>query len=312
MPVSAMFLRQQLEQVQNIVIEQDFPERLMASGQLVPISTELNPGAETYSYKIMTAVGEAAILANGSDDIPIVSAFVEKRVGEIRTIVDGYEYTEEDVEAAQFAQMPLDSTLATIAREVMEAKLDQLGFDGDSQFNLLGFLNQPNVPTGTVAADGAQNGATNSTLWVNKTPEQVYRDLRAFAASPRAATNGVESYDIIGLPQAQFDLILGTPYPTINAGNSTIYSFFMAAQKATPSGIQAIVPIPYLAGKGAGATDLMVGWRKRDNKIKLHIPLDFTQKPVQMHNFSYRIPCRMRTGGVQLVKPLSVGYRAGI
>lgn len=312
MPVSAMFLRQQLEQVQTIVVEQDFPERLMSSGELVPISTELNPGAETYSYRIMTAVGEAAILANGSDDIPIVSAFVEKRVGEIKTIVDAYEYTEEDIEAAQFANMPLDSTLAVIAREVMEAKADQLGYDGDSNFNLLGFLNQPNVPSGTVTADGNQNGATNDTKWVNKTADQVYRDLRAFAASPRSATNGVESFDIIGLPQAQFDLILGTPYPTSNAGNSTIYSFFMNAQRATPSGVQSIVPIPYLAGKGAGGSDLMVGWRKRDNKLKLHIPLDFTQKAVQMINFVYRIPCRMRTGGVQLVKPLSMGYRSGV
>ena len=312
MPVNALFLRQQLEQVQNLVIEQDFPERIAISGDWIPVSNELNPGAETYSYKIMTAVGEAAILANGSDDIPIVSAYMEKRVGEIKTIVNGYNYTVEDVEAAQFAQMNLDSTLAVNAREIMEAKADQLAFDGDSAYNLLGILNQPNVPTGTVPADGNQNGGVNSTLWMNKLSSQIYRDLSNFARSPRTATNGVEFFDTISVPEDQYNILAETPYPDANAGNSTILSFYLATQKANPKGVRRVLSVPYLVGKGTGGTGLMVGTRKSESKLKLHIPLDFTQQPVQVINFEYRVPCRMRTGGIQLVKPLSMSYRAGI
>ena len=308
MAVNALFLRQQLEYVQNTVVEQDFPERLVISGDLIPVSSELPAGAETYSYKIMTAVGEAAILANGADDIPIVSAFAEKRVGEIKTIVDGYEYTTEDIEAAQFANMNLDSAMGTIAREIMEAKADTIGYDGDSAHNLLGLLNHPNVPSGTVLADGTGS----ATAWSTKTAAQIYRDLSSFGRSPRSATNGVEYFDTICLPESQYDLIAETPYPDTSTTNETILSFYLKTQAVNPKGVKRILAVPYLAGKGAGGTDLMVGLRKMEAKIKYHIPMDFVQEAVQLRNFSYRVPCRMRIGGVQLVKPLSMGYRSGI
>ena len=76
-----MFLRRQLEYIQSIVVEEDFPEKIMASGRGVPISTELPAGAETYTYRIYTMVGEAAILANGADDIPLVDGYFEERTG---------------------------------------------------------------------------------------------------------------------------------------------------------------------------------------------------------------------------------------
>lgn len=312
MAVNTLFLRQQLEQVQNVVVTQDFPERMATGGDWLPISNELNPGAETYSYRIMTAVGEAAILANGADDIPLVSAYVEKRVGEVHTIVNGYEYTVEDIEAAQFANMALDSTLATNAREIMEAKADQICFEGDPDYNLLGILNQPNVPNGTVLADGNENGGTNSTQWQHKTAAQIYRDLSQFGSSPRSATNGVEFFDTISVPEGQYNILAETPYPTGSAAGETILSFYLKTQAANPKGVRRVLSVPYLAGKGAGGSDLMVGSRKNPSKLKIHIPLEFTTQAVQLHNFNYRVPCRMRTGGAQLIKPLAMGYRSGI
>lgn len=312
MPVNPLFLRQQLEYVQNTVVEQDFPERLIISGDFIPVSYELPAGAETYSYRIMTAVGEAAILANGADDIPLVSAFVEKRTGEIKTIVDAYSYTVEDIEAAQFANMNLDASMGTIAREVMEAKADQLGYDGDSNHNLLGLLNHPNVPSGTVLADGNSNGGTNSTRWIHKTASQIYRDLSSFGRSPRTATNGVEFFDTIALPEDQYNIIAETPYPDTSTGNTTILSFFLQTQSANPKGVKRILSVPYLAGKGAGGTDLMIGLRKQESKVKFHMVMDFSQEAVQVRNFNYVVPCRMRTGSVQVTKPMALGYRSGI
>jgi hypothetical protein len=312
MPVSPLFLRQQLEYVQNTVVEQDFPERIVVSGELVPVSSELPAAAETYSYRIMTAVGEAAILANGAEDIPMVTAFVEKRTGEIKTIVDGYEYTIEDIEAAEFANMNLDTSMAVIAREVMEAKADQLGYDGDSSHNLLGLLNHPNVPSGTVAADGNQNGGTNSTRWIHKTAAQIYRDLSQFGRSARTATNGVEFFDTIALPEDQYNILAETPYPDTSTGNTTILSFYLDTQSKNPKGVRRIMSVPYLTGKGAGSTDLMLGLRKQESKIKYHIPMDFTQEAPQQRDLKIRVVCRMRTGGAQLIKPMSMGYRSGI
>lgn len=306
--VSNLFIQRQLNYVQQEVIKQDFPEYMMTSGAFLPISTELPAGAQTYTYKILTFVGEAAILANSADDIPLVNAYAEERMGRIKTIVDGYEYTIEDMEAAALTSMNIDAEMAVGARQVAESKFDKLGYEGDSNFNLLGLLNHPNVPSYTVLNDGTGS----ATAWSTKTADKVYRDLREFASETRTATNGVEMPEAIAMPQEQFDLIAGTPYPSSTSASETILSFFLKTQAAQPGGIQSVFPAPYLAGKGANGTDIMVSFRKRPDKVRLHMPLDFEMQPVQIRNFCYRVPCRMKTGGVQVMKPLSIRYASGI
>lgn len=306
--VSNLFIQRQLNYVQAAVVEQDFPEMLMASGSFLPISTEVPAGAQTYSYKLLTFIGSAAILGNGADDLPLVNAYAEERIGRVRTLANAYEYTVEDMEAAQFAGTNVDSQMAIGAREVMEREFDLLGYEGNSNFNLLGLLNHPNVPSYTVPNDGTGS----ATAWSTKTPELIYRDLRDFVSETRIATNGVETPEAIAMPQEQFDIIVGTPYPANSSSGETILSFFLKTQRATPSGVQSVFPAPFLAGKGAGGTDIMVSYRKRPDKIKLHMPLDFEMLPVQTTNMNYRVPCRMRTGGVQVTKPLSIRYASGI
>lgn len=312
MPADTLFLQQQLEYVQNTVVKQDFPEMLMASGTAIDISKEIPVGAETYSYQILTFVGEALILANGADDIPMINAYAEKRIGEIKTLVDGYSYTVEDIEHAQFAGINLNAQFAIGAREILERKFDILGYTGDSRYNLLGFVNHPNVPSSTVTNDGNQNGGSNSTRWRHKTADQIYRDLSNFATSMRIATNGAYSMEAIALPEEEFGIINNTPYPANSSAGKTILSFFLETQRQTPAGVQSVYPMAYLAGQGAGGTDMMVGYQKRADRLVLHMPLDFTQQPVQMTNLSYKVPCRMKTGGVQVTKPLSMRYAIGI
>jgi hypothetical protein len=312
MPVNGLFLRQQLEHVQNDVVTQDFPEMLMASGAAVDISDELPSGAETYSYKILTVLGEAKILANGATDIPLVNAFAEKRTGFIRTIANAYAYTLEDLEGADFAGMNLDSSMAIAAREVIERKLDVLGYEGDAENNLLGMINFPNVPVWTSPNNGNSNGGTSSTEWQHKTNEQVYDDLRNFAAATRVATNGAYNPMVIALPQDQFERIVGSPFPNNSASGETILSFFLKTQRATPAGVQTVIPMPYLQGKGTGGVDMMVSYIKRPDLVKFHVPLDFEQRPNPERDFSFRVPCRMRTGGIEVRKPLSMRYGEGI
>lgn len=299
-----LFVQRQLNYVQNVVVEMDFPEKLMASGTLLPVSTELPAGAQSYTYKLLTYMGSAAILANGADDIPMINAFAEERVGRIRTLVDGYEYSIEDMEAAEFAGMNLDTAMAVGARDILEARFDVLAYTGDADFNLLGLLNYPSTLAYAVVNDGGSNGGTNSTQWIHKTPAQIFRDLRAFAANMRVQTNGVESMEVILLPQNQFEIAAATPFPDGGA-TTTVLSFFLQTQQAQLNAVTSVIPVPYL-------TNQMIGYRRREDKVRLHMPLDFTQEPVQVKNFVYRVPCRIKTGGVQVMKPFSISTGTGI
>lgn len=301
-----LFERNALEHIQNLVVEQDFPERMMASGRLVPIDSSLPAWVESYVYKILTKVGSAKILANGANDLPEVSAYLEERTGYIRTIANQYSYTYQEMEQARTANVPLDSTLAITAREVMEQELDNVAWNGASEHNLQGFISHPNVPSYTIPNDGTGT----STLWSTKTAAQIYRDLTNFAKETRTATKYVEMPEIILISSEHFDTLVETEYP-VQTGK-TILSFFLENQRQFSGGVRQVIPVPYLSGKGAGTTGMMISFRPRADKIRFHVPQDFMSLPPERKGLDYLTPNMMRTGGIQLLKPFSMRYAEGL
>lgn len=303
---NSLFLQNQLEFIQSQIVKQDFPDRMIANGTLLPTAREIPDGAETYSYKILTAFGSAKVLATGAEDLPSVGAGVEKRTGFVRTIANQFEITYDELQAAEYAGVNVSAEMGIIAYEVMMQEIDALGYLGDSNHNLLGMLGHPNVPSTTAPNDGTGSATT----FASKTAAQIYRDLRNFVTSVRNATNMVESPDTMLLPVAQFDLIAQEPFPS--GTSSTILSFFLENQRKYPGGVQQVLPVPYIDGRGPAGADIAILLSRREQKIKFHIPRDFTTLETQARGMKFVTPCNMRCGGVQLIKPLSMAYLSGI
>lgn len=308
MPVAqnySFFVSEQLRYIRREVLEQQYPEYLMADGRLVPISDEIPAGASSYTYYIRTLVGEAKIIANPADDLPTADVFSEPRTGQIFEIGDSYRYSDSDLEHAQFSGQNLTTAKAMAAKQAMMIKLDKIGYIGDSLYNLLGLHNQPNVPTASMMADGVGG----STLWINKTPTQVLRDLRDFTSLIPISTNLVESADTLLLPPQHYWYLAQT-YKDSNS-NITLLEAFLRPQQIS-GGIANVQPVPYLAGAGPNGANMMIAYRRREDKLKFHIPMPFTPKAPQEINLHYRVPCRMKTGGVEVTFPLAMVYGYGI
>lgn len=310
MPQNSIFLENQLEHLRNEVIKQDFPDLQMSSGALVPITNNVDYRAEVFPFTLFTAVGEAKILANGGTDVPLINAYVQKKMGIIRTLVDGYEITLEDLEAAEFAGMNISSEMAIMARRVIEEGIDRIGYMGAPENGLLGITTLPNVVRETAPNNGNANGGTNSTLWEHKTPEQIYLELVDFLTRMRQATKGIEQPDTLLLPQAQYDRIAAVVYPA-NTDN-TLLNFFLTTQRASATGVKNIVPVQMLEGLGTGGADMMIAYKRDPQKLRYEIPLDFEQRPPEMVSFSTRVVCRSRLAGLINLKPMSVRFYEGI
>jgi len=307
---NSIFFRDQLEYVMNLVVKEEFPDLMMSNGMLVPITNQVDYRAETFSYTLMTAVGEAKILSNGAQDVPLVNNYVQKKMGIIRTLVDGYEITLEDLEAAQYAGVNISAELAITARRVIEEGLDRLGYVGAAENGLLGLFNLPNVTRETAPNNGNSNGGTNSTRWIHKTADQLYLEITSFLTRMRQATRSIEKPEILLIPQAQYDRISELVFPA-NTDN-TLLKFILETQRANPSGIKEILPCEMLSGAGTGGSDLMIAYQKNVNKIRYEIPLDFEQRPPQEVTFSNRVVCRARTGGIVPLKFMSIRMYEGL
>ena len=156
-----------------------------------------------------------------------------------------------------------------------------------------GIVNDPNVPVTTAAAVGSQNGATNSTLWVNKTPQQVAADVFALLNAQWAYVQYAPDAMInhIGLSPAKWQYLAGMNM-AINgtAIAQTLLQFIeqnnAAAQQGRPV---KIVPMRQCIGAGTGGTDRMVGYVNDEAKLVMPITVPMTQ--------AMAVPNILNTGG---------------
>jgi hypothetical protein len=303
---STYFVENQLNRVKNLVIEQEFPEYLIPSGGLIDVSDAYGPGVDTFSFDVLTKVGQSAILANGAEDIPMINVHTERRYGKFYTIANGYSYTLQDMNHAEYAGINLNAQMAIASREVMEAKADEIGFFGETGYDLQGFVDYPGVPSETAPQDN--NGDTE---WSKKTPAEIYNDLRKPASDMRSATTGKYSPAIYALPQEQFDLINETPYPD-SQGDETILSFFLKTQRQTPQGVQEVIPAPRLKGAFTGGVDGLIAFTPRPDRQEFVIGEDYTQEAPQLSGLTYRIFAHMRVGGTVIYRPYAVRQLTGI
>jgi len=303
---STFFVENQLSRVRDFVVEQQFPEYLIPSGGMINVSGAYGPGVDTFSFDTLTKVGQSAILANGAEDIPMVNVYTERRYGKFYTIANGYSYTIQDMNHAEYAGVNLNAQMAVASREIMEAKADEIGFFGEKGYDLQGLVDYPGVPSET-----APNGGSGNTEWSTKTPAEIYEDLRKPAADMRAATMGKYSPDTYAMPQEQFDLINETPYPD-NQGSETILSFFLKTQRQTPQGVQEVIPAPRLKGAFAGGVDGLIAFTMRPDRQEFVMGEDYTQEAPQLDGLTYKVFAHMRVGGVVVYRPYAVRQLTGI
>lgn len=296
------FFQRELEHIIARVFEVDYPE--LKAKQLIPITSEAGPGAETIVYRQFDKIGMAKIIANYADDLPNVSATGAEFVRKIKSLGDAYGYSIQDIRAAMHAGRPLTSRLAMIAREAIEQLENRIAWFGDADHGLYGLFNHPNVPNDEVEDDGGVG--VDETEWTSKTPAQILRDLNAAFQSVIDLTLGIEVPNTLLLPVAQHGLIATT---RLDSGtDTTILEYF---RRVRPE-ITTIEWVNELAGAGTGTSDMGVFYRRDPNRLELHIPAPFTQEAPQQQNLAFTVPCHSRIGGVTIYKPLSVVKFYGI
>lgn len=274
----------------------------MKSFFLIPISTEAGPGAESITYQSFNSTGMAKVISSFADDLPRADVRGQEFTQTVKSIGCSYGYTLQDIRAAQMAGRSLTDRQSRAARLAHDQKVNRLAWFGDDLYNLPGFLNNPNVPAAPVPADGTGN----TTEWINKTPDQILRDLNLIANTVAQTTKGVESPDTMLLPIAQYTLIASTPRSANS--DTTILEYFIQNNPF----IKNVELVPELTGAGPMGEDIMMAYRKSPDKVTMEIPMAYTQHPPQERVLEFVIPCESRYGGIIFYYPLSANIGEGI
>jgi hypothetical protein len=270
--------------------------------QLIPISGEGGPGANTITYRQFDSKGIAMVVNNYATDFPNVEVTGLEFSQAVKSVGNSYVYNVQEIRTADMAGIPLDAMRARAARDAMTQKLNKLAWFGEAASGLKGLVYHPNV---TKAAATTGN-------WAAATNDQILADVNNAIQGPNTLTKGVEMVDTVLLSNAKYAKLATTPYST------TVPTFLLDILKAGNPGVlfervAELADLPTNPRTGATATtQVMITYRRDPMKLFFSMPLSFEQMPPEANGMNWTILCHARTAGIIIPYPLSVQVTDGI
>lgn len=294
-----IFFERELEKIKSKTYDKKYPE--LKIRKLVPVNSDVDPGADTITYWQYDSVGMAKIVESYAKDFPRVDVRKKQFSSIVHSLGASYGYSIQEIRKARMAGTPLEQRRANTARKAVMQAEDEFGAKGDAKSGLNGLFTNPNTTEYVLP-----NGAGGFKTFVSKTPDEILADLNGMVNTPVDITNGVETIDTLLMPIAQYTLISSTARSANS--DTTILQYFM---RNNPF-IQNVDHYYKLKGLGAGATDRMFGYRRDPDVMTLEIPQDFEQFAPQEDGMEFVVYCHERFGGVIIYYPLATIFADGI
>lgn len=305
---ASVFFARELDYVKSQSYDVEYPE--FTALKLFPMSSEVDPGAETITYYSYDKVGLAKIVSNYATDLPRADVKGKPTTAIIKSIGDSYGYSIQEMRASRMAGKSLDTRKAEAARYQIDYLNNKIAWNGDAETGLKGVLSTDNdVPRYIIA-----NGASGKTTWADKTADEILADITGMMKQMATVTKKVEKADTLALPS---DAYIEIANKRIDGTATTVLKYIL---DNIPD-LKEIVSCPELDADSvetnpyAAETDgqsAAVLFKNDARKLSIENPLPFMQYPVQTQGLEVVVPCEARTAGAIIYYPMSLLIAVGI
>jgi hypothetical protein len=269
--------------------------------KFIPVSSEMPQGATNFVWRSYKNFGLAKMWSDYGTDIPRVDIGGTEYSVTVKEIVSSFAYNIFEVRRAIYGNLPLEQRKASAARTAIERKIDNLAWNGDSVYNIKGFIKYTGTTEYTVPATGT--GTTKT--WSTKTADQILTDLNGIKNAVYIGTNGIEEINTIIIPMAQMDLIKNMQKSA--ASDTTVYEFFTRNNPGIT-----IETTRRVDGAGTGGIDMMIGYKKSPEVLRFELPLAYEQFPPQLSGVEYTVVAHASVVGCIVYYPLAISWCEGI
>lgn len=280
---------------------------------------KLRPGItmsnESTSF-IRSAFAAAGTLQNSQGNMPWISAETtaipgvsvngEKIVLPLRLLAREISFTSVELDRSQLTGQPIDTQKSDALNVLYQMNTDQMVYIGSSDVGATGLINDSNVIVSNVAA-----GVSGSTLWVNKTPDEILADVNAEIAAVWLTAAYAVCPGKLLLPPAQFSYIASQKVSS--AGNVSILKFL----KENSISLQVngkeldIQPVKWLTGAGVDGADRMVAYTNSEDRVRFPM-VPIRRETAYYQGIRFTAPYLWAFGEMEWVYPETGGYADGI
>lgn len=297
--VQSVFFARQLEEIDG----QIYNVKYGALEALELVSPKpLNIGAESYTYRAFDGKAVAKMTSNYANGSPRADVNGVEETSLVRSIRASFGYNFQEIRAAEMAKLPLDSMRAEMCRRSINEKLNSVALLGDAEHSLIGLFNQPSTTTFTVPADGTGSSA----LWINKSPDQILRDMFSTVDKVPETTAEIEKPKRLLMPYTSLRLI-NSKRMGAGDGTLTVLKFFQTQRPDIEVRGALLLDLA-----GAGSTKRLMAYDPSRINLEWLLPIPFESFPPVLQGMEYVVECHARCGGVICRYPLSICYADGV
>lgn len=286
-----MMFSRQLEYIETQLFEVKYPQGHAI--EIIPLKTNIDPGATKYTYRAKDYVGAAKRISNFATDFPRVDMQGKEVEHKLQNYGASYGFDLQQLRSAQFAKFQLESNLNTAAREVVMRKLDENLWFGDTEIGVYGFANSTLVsPTAVITG-----------AWSAATADEILDDAQKLINAASAASNGVENTNAVAFPVSLWNIIskkfMGAAAPGV-----TVLEML---KKANP-GVAFYNSYRLELADAAGTGPRIVAFTASETHVFGLVPTEFEVLPAVDQGGQFEVKCMGRFGGVATPYPAALNY----
>jgi hypothetical protein len=293
----------------------------------IDLREDVSIADEVTSFTISTyasagSLGTGAGIGNGKSWIgrqtnQIVGQAVDigKIAHPLRPWGEEIKFTVFELESSAKMGRPIDQQKYAALQLKHQMDIDEQVYIGDLTTGDTGLLNNSLV---TNISNFPDTGTGSSSLWANKTPDQILADVNEAITSVWTASAYAQMPDRILIPPVQFGLIATAKVS--DAGNISILKYIKENNVRTTSGGGEILIFPnkWCVGAGAGGTigtpgtvDRLVAYTKAKNRVRFPLTM-LARTPIQYDSVYQKSTYYCKLGVVEVVYPETIGYFDGL
>lgn len=287
-----LYFARELETILERSLEVEYAD--IKYSNLIPVSSEVNPGADSFTVKIFDKQGSMKVISDKAKDLPRADILRKEITYPVRSIGGSFAYTVQETRAASMVPgMNLEQRRANAVRRAYEETVQAIAYYGDTPSGMKGFFNNDQIDK--IVPD----------KWFDLTTITTDEMLQLLNEAPTRIltnSNGKESPNTMCVPYNVYRIISTTARSSTS--DTTVMEFFLRTNPL----ITAIEPINELeATKSSGALskDRIMVYDRNPDKLQLHIPVSLEFMPPVREDLEFSVAAHARIGGLALYYPKS-------
>ena len=277
----------QLTAALNRAYEKEYAENSVVN--IFPVTNEIPGHAKYFEYPEFDGVGIAQIIADYSDDLPLVDAFMTEKQGKVFRFGNAFLISTDEIKAGAATGQSLSTRKQELAFEAHDNLLDKLVWSGSDPHGIRSVFDHPNI-------NNVVAGTWNSAA-------AAMTDITALIDAIETSTNGTHTATDILLPASARRLM-----QELVPNTSISYAQLFATNN---SGIN-LRYLQFLDNYDGAGGKAALAFEKNPLNMSIEIPEATNVLPGQPKDLHFKYPVTSKATGLIVYRPLTMAVMKGI